>query len=295
MQLHHVRYFVTIAETGTVSAAANALHVTQPALSRQLRVLELELGVELFDRTGGRLTLSRAGRELLPWARRMLDAAHSLAAEAQFLRQGRVERLSIAAPLVTLTDIVSPFVASLTPDDPVIDVVVADGTTVAQMLDDGADLAIGTKAPPQPFAHLPLLPLPVWAYVPPDDPWASRDRVALAELVTRRIIVLPTAFSAREALDNALTVHGLALDKPLEADNGSVAQAMAAAGRGVALVSDDPRYGLTPISVDIDGESLSVRLVVGWRQQGAAASELERIALQLATWVQQNYGPPAAS
>ena len=70
MELRHLRYLVAVADAGSVSAAAELVHVTQPNLSRQLRQLEDELGVPLFDRGAGRLTLSRTGRELLPAVRR---------------------------------------------------------------------------------------------------------------------------------------------------------------------------------------------------------------------------------
>ena len=79
MELRTLRYFVEIAEAGTVSAAADIVHVTQPGLSRQLRQLERELGMQLFDRVGGRLLLSPAGRDLLPRARDVLTRADHLA------------------------------------------------------------------------------------------------------------------------------------------------------------------------------------------------------------------------
>ena len=58
MELRHIRYFVETAEAGTVSGAAARLHLTQPGLSRQLRQLERDLGMQLFDRSAGRLGLS---------------------------------------------------------------------------------------------------------------------------------------------------------------------------------------------------------------------------------------------
>ena len=90
MESRHVRYFVATAEAGTVSAAATREHVTQPGLSRQLRLLEQEIGVSLFDRCGGRLTLSRTGRELLPRARDLLSAAEALRTDAAFHAQGGI-------------------------------------------------------------------------------------------------------------------------------------------------------------------------------------------------------------
>src|SRR5262249_29975187 len=78
MDLHTLRYFVAVADTGTVSAAAEVVRVTQPSLSRQLRGLERDLGVALFERGHGRLTLSPAGRQLLPRVRDLLTRADDL-------------------------------------------------------------------------------------------------------------------------------------------------------------------------------------------------------------------------
>jgi DNA-binding transcriptional LysR family regulator len=78
MELRHLRYFVATAEAGTVSGAAARLHLTQPGLSRQLRQLEKDLGVPLFDRSGTRLDLSTTGRALLPQARDLLQRADAL-------------------------------------------------------------------------------------------------------------------------------------------------------------------------------------------------------------------------
>jgi DNA-binding transcriptional LysR family regulator len=115
IELRTLRYFLAVAEAGTVSAAAESLHVTQPALSRQLRQLERPLGVSLFDRALGRLRLSAAGRALLPSVRDLLADADRL---AQTLATGRLDRLTVAAPATTLAEVVSPFIATLEPHDP---------------------------------------------------------------------------------------------------------------------------------------------------------------------------------
>lgn len=290
MQLRHVRYFVATAETGSVSAAAARMHVTQPALSRQLRQLEQDLGVGLFDRGAGRLTLNRTGRALLPAARQVIAAADGLADRARFHARGGLERVTIAAPTVTLTDVVSPFVATLAADDPVVDVRAGDGATTADMLRAGADLAIGTDRPPSPLRSRALATLPVWAYVAPDDAWAGREQVSLAELLGRTLVGVPPEFTAREALDVAVAAAGLSYAGFVEAANGTIAQALAAAGRGVAVVSDDPRYGLVPVAVDLGGERLSVRLEAAWDPRGVAAEAVEGLARRLGDWVAEHYG-----
>lgn len=289
MQLHHARYFVATADAGSVSGAAAAVHVTQPALSRQLRQFERDLGVTLFDRGAGRLTLNDTGRALLPEARRLLDAADALRDAAAFHRSGRLARMTIAAPTVTLTDVVSPFVATMSPEDPVVDVRDGDGLEPAQMLRAGADLALGTQRPPEPYAARPLAVLPVWAYVRPDHPWAGRGRVGIAELITAPLVLLPTTFTAREAVDAAVTVDGGSYATVVEAANGTIAQALAAAGRGIAVVSDDPRFDLVPLRIDVAGQPLRIRLVASWDPRGVAAGTVESLIGRLGEWIAAHY------
>ncbi|MGH3863111.1 LysR family transcriptional regulator, partial [Actinokineospora sp.] len=88
MELRTLRYLVAVADSGSVSAAAAVVHVAQPSLSRQLRGLEAELGVRLFTRDGGRLTLNAAGAQFLPVARDLLARADAAASVAASLAAG---------------------------------------------------------------------------------------------------------------------------------------------------------------------------------------------------------------
>lgn len=295
MELRHLRYFVAIARAGTVSAAATSLHVTQPGISRQLQQLEAELGVLLFDRSVGRLALSGAGRALLPLATDLLERTEAFRMAATFHARGGLTSLTIAAPTVTLTDVVAPFIATLDPEDPTVDVMVADDMSSAEALTRGADLAIGTARPGAPFRSRPLAVLPVWAYVPPDHPWAGRSRVELAELMDEPLISSPSTSTARQALDAALAVTGDTWGSFAETTNGTVAQALAAAGRGVAIVSDDPRYDLVPLAVGLpDTRTLSIRLVSTWDSGHTAAATLEAVAKRLSRFVTGRYDVPRA-
>lgn len=78
MELHQLRYFVAVAESGGFSRAANRCHVSQPSLSQQIIKLEEELGQRLFDRLGRTVALTEAGRALLPRARRILSEVREL-------------------------------------------------------------------------------------------------------------------------------------------------------------------------------------------------------------------------
>jgi DNA-binding transcriptional LysR family regulator len=293
MELRHLRYFVATAEDGTVSGAAARLHLTQPGLSRQLRQLEQELGVDLFDRTGGRLALSRTGRALLPLARDLLERADAFRVAATFHAHGRLDQITIGAPTVTLTDVVAPFIVTLESDDPVAAVFEADARDPVAALQRGADLAIGTVRAGAPYRSSVLALLPVWAYVPPEHDWAKRGSVPLGEVLAEPVIVLPPSVTSRQALETAVAVTGATYASVVEAANGTVAQALAAAGRGIAVVSDDPRFGLVPVAVDAGGRPLSVRLIAVWDTRHAAEATIEVFARRLGASVRKRYGVPA--
>lgn len=97
MDLRHVRTFVTVAELGTVSKAALRLRIAQPALSRQIRDLEQELGFTLFDRIGRRLLLTSEGEQLLSDCRGLLNYASAVGERAQLLRHGETGVVRVAA------------------------------------------------------------------------------------------------------------------------------------------------------------------------------------------------------
>ena len=98
MELYQVRAFVTVARLGNVTKAADALCVTQPAVTAQIKGLESSLGVALFDRSGGRLALTRAGERLLPLAEAMLAAGHELAGSARRMQGELTGRVELGMP-----------------------------------------------------------------------------------------------------------------------------------------------------------------------------------------------------
>jgi len=292
MELRHLRYFIATADDGTVSGAAARLHVTQPGLSRQLRQLEQHLGVALFDREGGRLSLSRTGRALLPLARDLLERADAFRVAATFQAHGRLDRITIGAPTVTLTEVVAPFIVTLEPEDPIAAVFETDARDPVEALRRGADLAIGTARPQARYLSSALAVLPVWAYAPAGHRWAARARVPLEELLAEPVIALPQTFTSRQALEVAVAATGATYASLLEAANGTVAQALAASGRGIAIVSDDPRFGLVPLAIDTGERPLSIRMLAVWDGQHPAAATIGDFAQRLGVFVRERYGAP---
>ena len=293
MELRTLRYFAQVAEAGTVSAAAEALHVTQPGLSRQLRQLERDLGVALFERSAGRLSLSAAGRALLPRVHQILGDAEQLGLAAKVLSTGRLDRITLAAPATTLAEVVAPFIATLAHTDPTPSAFACDGYEARSALRAGADLVITNGRPVDAMDSMAIGVLPVWAYLPKAHRWAAKKEITLTALKVETIISLPTAFSARQAFDAAVQHTHQAVSVDIEASSGAVAQALAAAGRGIAIVTDDPRFDLARTRIRAGGGLMNIHLFAGWDPDHPAHSTLAAIARRLARHVDHHYGSPA--
>ncbi len=190
MELRALRCFVTVADCGTVSLAAQQLHTAQPSLSRQLQRFEAELGLALFDRSQRRLVLSAAGRRFLPVARDLVTRAELARETVAALREGAPGSVVLCAPHTTATDVVAPFLATWSVTDPLPTLWEAPSREAYGALDRGADLAIGAEAPPRGLQHLVVADLPVLAYVRAEHPWAERTEVRLEQLVEEKLLVL---------------------------------------------------------------------------------------------------------
>jgi len=295
MEMRHLRYFLAVVETGSTVRAAEQALVAQPSLSRQLRRLEGELGVHLFQRSGQgtRLRLSPAGQEFVPIARDLLARADAARDAMAAFTTGHAGRITIAAPGTTISDVIAPFIAGTSADDPVITVQEELPSEVYPALRTGADLAISSAPPPRGLAHAPLARLPVYAYVPPGHPWADRALVGLAELCAAPLLLLTAEHGTRRLLDQAVVTADLSYEIAFETPTPQVAQALAAAGHGVAVVSDDPRYGLRPISITTDVGALRIAMYAAWDPTHYAAATVCRLAQRLSAFCLELYGPSA--
>ncbi|MEU6970988.1 LysR family transcriptional regulator [Kitasatospora aureofaciens] len=266
MELRVLRYFLAVAETGSVTAASRLVHVAQPSLSRQLASLEKELGVALFARRPGSLTLSAAGRRFHPIAldlvRRAGQATETMAAAGR----GEGAALTVVAPPTTITDLLAPFIAGGDPAGPALrDAVQEEPSRVFDaLLRSNADLGVSTTPAPAPLESAFLGRSPVLAQVPADHPWSGRPSVPLAELVTEPLILMTRSNAARLAFDEAADQAGLTAADVIETGSSAFAQALASAGRGVCLVTDTARFGLAELVVHAPDAPLTVPLYAGW-------------------------------
>src|SRR5437773_4176029 len=177
MELRHLRYFVAVADAGTVSRAAVQLNVTQPGLSRQLRDLEGELGLPLFDRVGRRLHLTAQGESLLLRTREILRSADALREQAGALAGGQTGTLRLGATAQTLESLISAFLVGFRRAWPGIDVrLVEDGGVRlrARVARGELHLALGAVPAGDELRARPLFPVWVLAVMSTRHPLARR-------------------------------------------------------------------------------------------------------------------------
>lgn len=281
--------FLTVADTQNVSLAARKLNITQPALSRQLQKLQRHLKLVLLQSHHAGVELTAGGEAFLPVAQTVVNEIHKAEAFARMLSTGTFTEITFAAPGTTLIDIVIPFVATLDSSQLHSHVIETPlGASLEQAVNT-ADLVIMPSQPPREFASIALVELPVWAYVAPGHPWADRDEIPLEELVGERVVVATTDFMSRRVLDGAVDVAGLTVPQIVETNSGRVAQALVAAGNGVAVVTEDAFFGLKPAKISIGTGILSVWLHAGWRADHYALEEVEALATRLAKFAQARY------
>lgn len=290
MELRHLRYFLAFVDAGTVSAAARKLHVAQPAVSRQLHQLELDLGVTLFERDGQRLRLTIAGRELVDAATDLIARSDRLHSSAEDLAHGRIHRLVISAATTAISEWIAPFLATLAPPDPLVLVQSIPPRQMLSTLRTGADLVISSAPPMQSMARRSLPAVPLLAYVAQSHDWARKRRLTITvdELVDQNLILLPGEHATRTVLDTAVARGGLAYRSVEECAEPQVIQSLAAGGFGVGVITDLPRFGAHPLMIHDIGSNeanLTLSLHAAWDPRHFAATSIGSLVDRLAAFV----------
>jgi DNA-binding transcriptional LysR family regulator len=128
MELHHLRYLIALAEHQSFRKAADALFLTQPALSRSLKALEQDLGARLIDRVGKRNTLTAYGRQVVQSARRIMSETAELRRSVAQLKEGALGTLSIGFGPTPAAMLMTPFLREMAAGYPRVQVNVARGS-----------------------------------------------------------------------------------------------------------------------------------------------------------------------
>lgn len=282
-QLRELEYFLAIVETGSVSAAARAHWVSQPAISKQIAAMERSLGTRLFRRVRAGMALTPAGERLVPVARDLVTRLHRAEQLARSWTAGELS-FRVACPATTGESLIRPFIAD---GAPIHDILPADPGSVYEQLQHGADLALSTWEPPAHLSRRLLFTLPITAQAA-EPLGTDPDRVELSDLADRPLLIPGYGSAVERLVFSAAYGAGLRLPAARTVSNGTIAQALSSAGRGVALVIEPPRYPIANQLLVHDGAVLKADFHVAWEPDHYAAEEIADLAGRLARWLREH-------
>jgi DNA-binding transcriptional LysR family regulator len=251
MELRHLRYFVAVADAGNVSRASRQLHVTQPALSRQIQDLERDLTCRLFDRIGRRIVLTRDGDEILERTRRLLADAEALRERARALAGGETGVLRIGAPPQFIEAAMPELLTSYASAFPGVEVqlVEAGGRSLLGRVQQGElHLVIGAWRTGG-LQSQPLFPARVLAVMQRRHRLAGRKALAVTELAGIPMLLLGRDFGSRELFDEACQAAHFEPSIRLESRSPQTLIALAQAGHGIAIVPSSVKFGTSKVAI----------------------------------------------
>ena len=274
MELRHLRYFVAVAEEGSLTVAAERrLYTAQPSLSRQIRDLEDEVGTPLLVRSARGVALTPAGRAFLDHARLALAQVEAAGEAAR--RAAGPAKASFALGFLTgqEMDWLAEVMRTLRDELPNIEVTVQSqySPSLADALMRGKlDLAFLRPEPDMPGLDFRLVTRePLLVVLPSDHPLAAREAIDVQSLGGETFVqVSNTAPALRLVIENYLNQSGLAITPSHEADNLAMAISLVASTRGFALL---PVYALnflpwSVVSRPLQGAAPTIDLVAGYRK-----------------------------
>lgn len=276
MKLQQLRYLTAIVRNSlNISAAADSLYTSQPGISKQLRLLEEELGVELFSRNGKHLTeITPIGHQIISRAESILREVNNIQILAEEYRDDRRGSLSIATTHTQARYALPPIVKTFRERYPAVSLQVHQGSPaqIAELVQSGeVDFAIATESL-ELFEGLVMLPCYVWhrcVLVPFDHPLTKLDRLTLHDIAQYPLVTYVFSFTGRSQLDEAFRSVQLKPTVAFTATDADVIKTYVRLGMGVGIVARmayDPRQDQDLVQLDASHLFAPNTTKIGFRQ-----------------------------
>jgi LysR family cys regulon transcriptional activator len=244
MKLQQLRYIWEVARHDlNVSVTAKSLYTSQPGISKQIRLLEDELGVEIFSRSGKHLTrVTPAGQKILKIAGDILRQVDSIKQLTQEHNSPNHGSLSIATTHTQARYALPPVIEGFIGKYPEVSLHMHQGTPVQiseKAADGTVDFAIATEAL-ELFSDILMMPCYRWnrcILVPKDHPLAQLDRLTLEDVAEHSIVTYVFGFTGRSRLDDAFSEKGLQPKVVFTATDADVIKTYVRLGRGIGIVA----------------------------------------------------------
>ena len=260
MKLQQLRYVWEVSRQGlNVSATAQSLFTSQPGISKQIRLLEDELGIEIFARSGKHLThVTPAGQEVIAKAGEILSQVNNIKRVAEEYREEKRGQLSIATTHTqaryALPEVIDQFIA----DYPEVSLHMHQGTPqqIAELASDGqVDFAIATEGL-EHFSDLIMLPCYSWnrcVVVPKGHPLTLASTLSLEQVAAHRLVTYVFGFTGRSKLDEAFDRAGLEPRVVFTATDADVIKTYVRLGLGIGIMARmafDPLQDKDLVAID---------------------------------------------
>ena len=241
--LRQLEYLVTVVDQGSFTKAAELLHVTQPALSHQIRTLERSAGGPLLERLSRSVRLTPTGRAMLPHARATLADAERARCAARQAAGLEVGELQVATLYSITLGVLPATLRAWRQTRPNVGIRLFEHRHTDELVDamhsGQADLAVGPEPADWPGVTRILGTEELVVVVAADDPVASSDTVKLHDLADRAWVHYAPGHGLADVLDNVCAQAGFEPRIAVRTEQTAAAPALAAAGLGPALVPDN--------------------------------------------------------
>lgn len=254
MRYVQLRAFHNVAVHGGFSRAAEALHLTQPAISDQVRKLEAEYNIRLFDRQRKQIRVTDAGKKLLEITYRLFEVeqqALDYLSETQTLRTGQLNIVADAAHHIL--HVLTPFRAN----NPGVFISVHGGNTetaIERLQSYEADIGVVGDVPAsREFETIRLNSSPIVAFTARGGPLSKLKSTTFKEMMRHPLVLRETGSKTRAKLEEEARRHNIRITGSIEAEGREAVREIVAAGGGVGVVSEaefgqDTRLVKIPIS-----------------------------------------------
>lgn len=277
MELSQLKYFVAVAREGTFLGAAASEGVAQPTLWRQVRALERELGIALFQRTGRSVRMTGAGTQLLPYAKKLLAQADSLHAVGSNLAMGRRGIVAVSCAHPHVQRFLAPLLGSYHSRNPDVQVSLheyGDLAPIDRALTGEVDFVTALLRADARLRGHRLGEARLVLVVSDDHPWRHRTSIQTAELEGKQLLTGRPGGLTRHLLEPALRMSGINVSYMLESPNAASVVALAQEGLGIGVLADDnlrpDPSGPWPLLVD-EMHSMTAEIWLYWSSEHVLA------------------------